>query len=101
MFKMMIMTEQDYLKGIRCRGICDLCGVNKIGCYQYIQQNAAQREKEQRIKELNKKYANAFKESAKNELVLLLNDFIDNETIDKDYKQKILDSVTNLLTLSK
>jgi len=31
-----MITQENYKKGLRCRGMCCLCRENKDSCYQYI-----------------------------------------------------------------
>ncbi len=52
-----------------------------------------------KIKELSTEYKNSCNKSCKKELQLLLENFIDSNSLDSSYKEKILMIIVNLLTL--
>jgi hypothetical protein len=48
---------------------------------------------------LNQKYMDACRKEIKNDLNKIINNFIDDENLDKDYKDNIIHLIVGLLTL--
>lgn len=51
------------------------------------------------IERLNEQYKKSCLDSTKRDLNSIINNYIDDETIDSDHKQKIIDMIVTLLTL--
>lgn len=57
--------------------------------------------KENRIEELNVQYKQACLDGTKAGINTMVNNFIDDESISSDYKQKVINMMVALLTLNK
>lgn len=91
-----MITKQTYEDGIRCRGICSLCNKGRENCYQYI---IEVKDKNDEFTRLDNEYKISCRKELKKEMTELVDKFIDDDSIDNEYKQKIINMITTLISL--